>query len=64
MQAGKAVIRKAAPSFKATAWWQGKFQEISLEQFRGKYTAHKMHSLGEVDNGKNQNGSCKRKACL
>ncbi len=33
----KAIIRKPAPSFKATAWWQNKFQEISLEQFKGQY---------------------------
>ena len=33
----KAIVRKAAPSFKATAWWQGKFQELSLEQFKGKF---------------------------
>ena len=35
--AARAVIRKPAPAFTATAWWQGKFQEVSLEQFRGKY---------------------------
>lgn len=33
----KAVIRKPAPAFTATAWWQNKFQQVSLEQFRGKY---------------------------
>jgi len=37
VQAGsKAVIRKAAPTFEAMAWWQNKFQKVSLEQFRGK----------------------------
>ena len=35
--ASKAVIRQAAPGFKAMAWWQNKFQEVSLEQFRGKF---------------------------
>ena len=33
----KAIIRKPAPTFTAQAWWQGKFQEVSLEQFRGQY---------------------------
>merc|ERR1712060_929412 len=32
-----ACIRKPAPAFAAQAWWNGKFQEVSLEQFRGKY---------------------------
>ena len=31
------MIRKPAPAFKATAYWKKKFQEISLEQFKGKY---------------------------
>lgn len=30
-------VRKPAPSFKGQAWWNKKFQEISLEQFKGKY---------------------------
>jgi alkyl hydroperoxide reductase subunit AhpC len=39
VQAGsKAVIRKAAPTFTAQAWWQNKIQEVSLEQFRGKFS--------------------------
>ena len=33
----KAIIRRPAPSFKGMAWWQNKFQEISLEQFKGRY---------------------------
>ena len=33
----KAVIRKPAPAFKGQAWWNKKFQEISLEQFKGQY---------------------------
>jgi len=33
----KAIIRKAAPAFQGTAFWQNKFQQISLEQFRGQY---------------------------
>ena len=32
----KAIIRKAAPLFKSQAWWQNKFQEVSLDQFKGK----------------------------
>ena len=40
----KAVIRKQAPQFKGTAWWQNKFQEISLEQFKGK-TSIKFNEL-------------------
>ena len=31
----KAIVRKAAPAFTATAWWEGKFQEVSLSQFQG-----------------------------
>ena len=33
----KAVVRHAAPAFKGMAYWNNKFQEISLEQFKGKY---------------------------
>merc|ERR1740117_1145502 len=33
----RATVRKPAPSFKAQAYWNKKFQEISLEQFKGKY---------------------------
>ena len=33
----KAIIRRPAPAFKGTAWWQNKLQEISLEQFKGQY---------------------------
>ena len=33
----KAVIRKPAPDFKATAWDVNRIREVSLEQFRGKY---------------------------
>ena len=33
----KAVIRKPAPAFEAESWWQGRFQKVSLEQFKGKY---------------------------
>ena len=32
-----AIVRKPAPAFKAQAFWQNKFQEVSLEQFKGKY---------------------------
>ena len=34
----KAIIRKPAPAFQGMAWWQDKFQPISLDQFKGKYT--------------------------
>ena len=27
----KAIVRKPAPVFKVMSWWNGKFQEISLE---------------------------------
>ena len=30
-------VRKPAPSFKGMAYWNKKFGEISLEQFKGKY---------------------------
>ncbi|KAK9767164.1 peroxiredoxin [Basidiobolus ranarum] len=30
-------IQKAAPSFKATAYYDGEFKTISLEDFKGKY---------------------------
>ena len=33
----KAVVRHPAPAFKAMSFWNKKFQEISLEQFKGKY---------------------------
>lgn len=33
----RAVIRKPAPAFKGMAYWDKKFQEISLAQFKGKY---------------------------
>lgn len=36
MQAAKAIIRKPAPAFAGQAWWNNKFQEIKLEQFKGK----------------------------
>ena len=32
-----AKVRKPAPAFKAQAYWHNKFEEISLEQFKGKY---------------------------
>ena len=34
----RATVRKAAPTFEAAAWWQGRFQQVSLEQFRGNLT--------------------------
>jgi alkyl hydroperoxide reductase subunit AhpC len=37
MEGNKACVRHPAPAFKGTAWWNNKFQEISLEQFKGKY---------------------------
>ena len=37
MEHCKAVVRKPAPSFKGMSWWNNKFQEISLDQFKGKY---------------------------
>ena len=37
MEGNKAVVRQPAPIFKGQAWWNKKFQEISLEQFKGKY---------------------------
>lgn len=35
----KEVARVAAkaPDFKAQAWYQGKFQEVSLDQYKGKW---------------------------
>ena len=33
----KAIVRQPAPSFKGQAWHQGKIQDISLEQYKGKY---------------------------
>ena len=36
MQAAKAVIRKPAPAFTGQAWWNNKFQQISLDDFKGK----------------------------
>jgi len=36
MACHKAVIRSAAPAFKAAAWYQDKIQTVSLEQFKGK----------------------------
>merc|ERR1719198_1512372 len=30
-------VRKPAPAFKGMAYWDKKFKEISLEQFKGKY---------------------------
>ena len=33
----QAVIRKPAPAFEGMAWYEGKFQKLSLEQFRGQY---------------------------
>merc|ERR1719389_416608 len=32
-----ATVRKPAPAFKGMAYWDKKFKEISLEQFKGKY---------------------------
>jgi len=37
MEGNTAIVRKPAPAFKAQAWWNNKFQEVSLEQFKGKY---------------------------
>ena len=31
------AIRKPAPGFTATAWEKGKFRQITLEEYRGKY---------------------------
>jgi hypothetical protein len=36
MQAAKAIIRRPAPAFTGQAWWNQKFQQISLEDFKGK----------------------------
>ena len=36
-QQQRAVVRKPAPAFTGMAYWNKKFQEISLEQFKGKY---------------------------
>ena len=33
----RAIIRKPAPEFKGMAYWNKKFQPISLSQFKGKY---------------------------
>ena len=33
----KAVVRHAAPAFEGMAYWNNKFQKISLEQFKGQY---------------------------
>ena len=30
-------VGHAAPAFKSMAWWNGKHQELSLDQFKGKY---------------------------
>ena len=32
-----AKVRKPAPPFKAQAYWHNKFEDISLDQFKGKY---------------------------
>ena len=32
-----ATVRKPAPAFKGMAWHEKKFQEISLDQYKGKY---------------------------
>ena len=37
MDTCKAVVRRPAPAFKAMSWNKTKFEEISLEQYRGKY---------------------------
>jgi hypothetical protein len=37
MQATKAIIRRPAPAFTGQAWWNDKFQQISLEDFKGKF---------------------------
>ena len=37
MEHSKAVVRKPAPAFKGMSYWNNKFQEISLEQFKGQY---------------------------
>ena len=36
-QTQRAIIRKPAPKFKAMAWHEKKFQEVSLDDYRGKY---------------------------
>ncbi len=41
----KAIIRKAAPLFRSQAWWQNKFQEVSLDQFKGKIVCQLLNSL-------------------
>ena len=37
MEGNKAIVRKQAPAFTGMAYWDKKFQEISLAQFKGKY---------------------------
>ena len=32
-----ACVRKPAPDFKAKAWWNNKFVDLTLSQFKGKY---------------------------
>lgn len=46
MQAAKAIIRKPAPAFAGQAWWNNKFQEINLDQFKGKHLFP--HSCGPL----------------
>merc|ERR1711865_1025881 len=36
-QPQRAIIRKPAPAFKAMAWTNKQFKEVSLEDFKGKY---------------------------
>lgn len=36
-QAQRAIIRKPAPAFKAMAWTNKQFKEVSLEDYKGKY---------------------------
>jgi peroxiredoxin len=31
------LVRKPAPSFKGTAWWNNDFKQISLDDFKGKW---------------------------
>jgi alkyl hydroperoxide reductase subunit AhpC len=31
------LIRKQAPNFKATAWYNGDFCDISISDYKGKY---------------------------
>ena len=33
----KTIVRKPAPEFKGTAWWNNEFKQISLDSFNGKW---------------------------